>query len=107
MSDRNFLQPGDFFATFSLPCVKQSCADSSAVNVTKWSWASQIYMVFTSYKYLRGGHERCQEIKEFDCSPPSFLSSSQDHMCMSSNLACDGLPNCGQVRLLNPYQSDT
>ena len=80
---------------------------SSAVNVTKWSWASQIYMVFTSYKYLRGGHERCQEIKEFDCSPPSFLSSSQDHMCMSSNLACDGLPNCGQVRLLNPYQSGT
>ena len=58
-------------------------------------------MVFTSYKYLRGGHERCQEIKEFDCSPPSFLSSSQDHMCMSSNLACDGLPNCGQDYLPN------
>ena len=70
---------------------------SLTVNVTKWTWTSQIYMVFTSYKYLRGGHERCQESKEFDCSPPSFLSSSQDHMCMSSNLACDGLPNCGQV----------
>ena len=74
---------------------------SPTVNVTKWTWASQIYMVFTSYKYLRGGHERCQEGKEFDCSPPSFLSSSQDHMCMSSNLACDGLPNCGQVRYTN------
>ena len=70
------------------------------MNVTKWTWASQIYMVFTSYKYLRGGNERCQESKEFDCSPPSFLSSSQDHMCMSSNLACDGLPNCGQVSWL-------
>ncbi len=56
-------------------------------------------MVFTSYRYLRG--QRCHEHKEFDCLPPTFLSASSDHMCMSHNLACDGLPNCGQDLLPN------
>ena len=57
-------------------------------------------MVITYYKYLRQG-ERCHETKEFDCSSPSFLSPSMDHMCMSISLACDGLPNCGQDYLPN------
>ncbi len=59
-----------------------------------------MYLVFTSYKYLRHG-ERCQEHKEFDCVPPAFLASNSDHLCMSQNLACDGLPNCGQDFLPN------
>ena len=58
-------------------------------------------MVVTSYKYLRQG-QNCQKDKEFDCTTTqSFLSSNTDHMCMSINLACDGIPNCGQDYLPN------
>jgi hypothetical protein len=91
---QHIIKPETLHSTFDKPA-------SITVNVTRWTWTAQIYMVFTSYKYLRGGTQRCQDGKEFDCSPPSFLSSSNDHMCMSSNLACDGLPNCGQDYLPN------
>ena len=83
----SYVGPPDFFLSVK-PQGKSGNVTrlSLTVNVTKWTWASQIYMVFTSYKYLRGGHERCQESKEFDCSPPSFLSSSQ-----AACLECHGI----------------
>ena len=71
------------------------------INVKDWTQDSHIYMVVTSYKYLRQG-QNCQKDKEFDCTTTqSFLSSNTDHMCMSINLACDGIPNCGQDYLPN------
>ena len=56
-------------------------------------------MVFTSYKHLGHG-QRSQDHNEFDCAPHTFLGAHY-HLCMSSNLACDGLPNCGQDVLPN------
>ena len=71
------------------------------INVKDWTPDSHIYMVVTSYKYLRQG-QACQADKEFDCTTTqSFLSSTTDHMCMSMSLACDGIPNCGQDYLPN------
>lgn len=93
IDEQHIIKPEALHSTFDKPA-------SITVNMSNWTWNSHIYMVFTSYKYLRNG-ERCQEHKEFDCSAPSFLSSSTDHMCMSSTLACDGLPNCGQDYLPN------
>jgi hypothetical protein len=90
---QHIVKPEHLHSTFDKPA-------SVTVNLSKWSSDSHIYMVITSYKYLRNG-ERCQENKEFDCSTYSFLTSSQDHMCMNINLACDGLPNCGQDFLPN------
>ncbi|QQP36482.1 Uncharacterized protein FKW44_021607, partial [Caligus rogercresseyi] len=74
---------------------------SITVNLTNWSSLSHVYLIFTSYKYLKRGG-RCQKHKEFDCSSPlGFLGSSSKRLCMSVNLACDGLPNCGQDFLPN------
>ena len=90
---QHIIKPEFLHSTFDKPA-------SITVNISQWNWHSHVYMVFTSYKYLRQG-ELCHEIKEFDCSPRSFLSPANDHMCMNSNLACDGLPNCGQDYLPN------
>ncbi|CAB4063458.1 unnamed protein product [Lepeophtheirus salmonis] len=74
---------------------------SITVNLTNWNSLCHIYLIFTSYKYLKRGG-RCQKHKEFDCSSPmGFLGSSSKRLCMSVNLACDGLPNCGQDFLPN------
>ena len=39
---------------------------SITLNVKNWSEDSKIYLVVTSYKYLKDG-EQCQVNKEFDC----------------------------------------
>ena len=87
------VQPETLHSTFDKPA-------QVTINLSRWYYDSHIYLVVTSYKYLKNG-ERCQEGKEFDCSPYNFLSANTDHMCMNTNLACDGLPNCGQNFLPN------
>ena len=89
----HLVQPETLHSTFDKPA-------SVTIKLTKWYYDSHIYIVVTSYKYLKNG-ERCQEGKEFDCSSYNFLSANTDHMCMNTNLACDGLPNCGQNYLPN------
>ena len=89
----HLVQPEKLHSTFDQPA-------QLSINLAKWYSDSHIYLVVTSYKYLRNG-ERCQEGKEFDCSSYNFLSANSDHMCMNTNLACDGLPNCGQNYLPN------
>ena len=89
----HLVQPETLHSTFDKPA-------SVTINLSKWYYDSHIYIVVTSYKYLKNG-ERCQEGKEFDCSSYNFLSANTDHMCMNTNLACDGLPNCGQNYLPN------
>ena len=89
----HLVQPETLHSTFDKPA-------SVTINLSKWYYDSHIYIVVTSYKYLKNG-ERCQEGKEFDCSSYNFLSANTDHMCMNTNLTCDGLPNCGQNYLPN------
>ena len=89
----HLVKPESLHSTFDRPA-------SVTVNLKRWYYDSHIYIVITSYKYLRNG-ERCQEGKEFDCFSYNFLSPSTDRMCISTNLACDGVPNCGQSFLPN------
>ena len=89
----HLVKPETLHSTFDKPA-------SVSINLSRWYYESHIYMVITSYKYLRNG-ERCQEGKEFDCFSYNFLSASTDRMCISTNLACDGVPNCGQSFLPN------
>lgn len=89
----HLVKPESLHSTFDKPA-------SVAINLNRWYYESHIYLVITSYKYLRNG-ERCQEGKEFDCFSYNFLSASTDRMCISTNLACDGVPNCGQSFLPN------
>ena len=93
VDSQHIIMPDQLHSTFDKPA-------SITVNITRFQWGSNIYMVFTSYRHLKHG-ERCQDHKEFDCSPPTFLGTSNSHLCMSSTLACDGLPNCGQDFLPN------
>ena len=91
---QHIVKPENLYSHFDTPA-------RVTINVKDWTPDSHIYMVVTSYKYLRQG-QTCQEDKEFDCtSAQSFLSSNTDHMCMSMSLACDGIPNCGQDYLPN------
>ena len=76
----HLVQPETLHSTFDKPA-------SVTIKLTKWYYDSHIYIVVTSYKYLKNG-ERCQEGKEFDCSSYNFLSANTDHMCMNTNLAC-------------------
>ena len=89
----HLVKPESLHSTFDKPA-------SVSIALSKWYYESHIYIVVTSYKYLRNG-ERCQEGKEFDCFSYNFLSASTDRMCISTNLACDGVPNCGQSFLPN------
>ena len=89
----HLVKPESLHSTFDRPA-------SVTVDLKRWYYDSHIYIVITSYKYLRNG-ERCQEGKEFDCFSYNFLSPSTDRMCISTNLACDGVPNCGQSFLPN------
>ena len=89
----HLVKPESLHSTFDKPA-------SVSINLSRWYYESHIYVVITSYKYLRNG-ERCQEGKEFDCFSYNFLSASTDRMCISTNLACDGVPNCGQSFLPN------
>lgn len=70
------------------------------INIKDWTPDSHIYMIITSYKYLRQG-ETCRKDREFDCTNQSFFIRDSDHMCVSMKLACDGMPNCGQDHLPN------
>ena len=89
----HLVKPESLHSTFDKPA-------SVSINLSRWYYESHIYVVITSYKYLRNG-ERCQQGKEFDCFSYNFLSASTDRMCISTNLACDGVPNCGQSFLPN------
>ena len=90
---QHIIKPEKLHSTFDEPA-------SITINITNWTQLSHIYIVITSYKYLGHG-QRCQEHKEFDCSAPGFMTTTMDHMCMSMDLSCDGLPNCGQDYLPN------
>ena len=91
---QHIVKPENLYSHFDTPA-------RITINVKDWTPDSHIYMVVTSYKYLRQG-QTCQKDEEFDCSTQqSFLSSNTDHMCMSIKLACDGIPNCGQDYLPN------
>ena len=91
---QHIVKPENLYSHFDTPA-------RITINVKDWTPDSHIYMVVTSYKYLRQG-QSCQKDEEFDCSTTqSFLSSNTDHMCMSIKLACDGIPNCGQDYLPN------
>ena len=91
---QHIVKPENLYSHFDTPA-------RITINVKDWTPDSHIYIVVTSYKYLRQG-QTCQKDEEFDCSTTqSFLSSNTDHMCMSIKLACDGIPNCGQDYLPN------
>ena len=91
---QHIVKPENLYSHFDTPA-------RITINVKDWTPDSHIYMVVTSYKYLRQG-QTCQKDEEFDCSTTqSFLSTNTDHMCMSIKLACDGIPNCGQDYLPN------
>ena len=85
---------------FATVCIKIKVILISTV-LSKWNYESHIYFAVTYYKYLRNRDDgcSCQEGKEFDCFPFDFLPAHTDCMCISTNLVCDGVPNCGHFLL--------
>ena len=90
---QHIVKPADLYSYNDTPA-------RLTINIKDWTFDSHIYMVITSYKYLRQG-ETCRKDREFDCTNQNVLSRDSDHMCMSMKLACDGMPNCGQDYLPN------
>ena len=87
----------------STECIKNKVILISIV-LSKWDYESHIYIAVTYYKYLRNGEGfSCQEGKEYDCFPFDFLLihpyEHTDCACISTNLVCDGVPNCGHYFL--------
>ena len=78
-------------------CIKNKVVLISIV-LSKWYYESHIYIAVTYYKYLRNSKIGCGC---HCCFPFDFLPDHPDCMCISTNLVCDGVPNCGQFLMDN------
>ena len=76
-------------------CIKNKVVLISIV-LSKWYYESHIYIAVTYYKYLRNSKIGCGC---HCCAPFDFLPDHPDCMCISTNLICDGVSNCGQPLL--------
>ena len=76
-------------------CIKNKVVLISIV-LSKWYYESHIYIAVTYYKYLRNSKIGCGC---HCCAPFDFLPDHPDCMCISTNLNCDGVTNCGQPLL--------
>ena len=78
-------------------CIKNKVVLISIV-LSKWYYESHIYIAVTYYKYLRNSKIGCGC---HCCAPFDFLPDHPDCMCISTNLNCDGVSNCGQFLMDN------
>ena len=76
-------------------CIKNKVVLISIV-LSKWYYESHIYIAVNYYKYLRNSKIGCGC---HCCFPFDFLPDHPDCMCISTNLVCDGVPNCGHFLL--------